>query len=293
MPAPFVRQIFPAIASKGRRYRKIEDRYEIRADAELKIFAIYDGHAGSQISEDLCKTFGRKLHQLLSGIDPRDVVAIRKMIKAAFVKKDQELWLRRPSNNSDFDPGSTAVMAIYFTKTNRLFFAHSGDSRAVLYRVSRRPLKDGTTKVTLIEEMSSSDHKPLRPDEKVRIEKAGGHVTKASKASVERVDGILAVSRAFGDFHLKQNNKIPYDTIRGKVSSVPDVSFRTLAVGEEYRLFMASDGLWDEMDNTLLGKLAAFPNVFNPEFGKQLIRFARGKGGDDDITIIGLTIKPQ
>ncbi len=286
---PLFRQIFPALSSKGSRYSKIEDRIEIRSNQNVKIFAVYDGHAGSQVSEELSKNFGRILHRLLSKIDPNNLPAIRRVIKTAFVLMDMSIRNKRTMKR-EYDPGSTAVMAIFFSKTNRLFFVHSGDSRAVLYRVMRKKI-NGTTKVTAREVMSTSDHKPLRPDEEKRIKAAGGHVTKASKSSVERVDGILAVSRSFGDYHLKQNGKVEYDPIRGKVSVVPDIRSIVLQPGVEYRLFLASDGLWDEMSNEELGQLASFETISYPTFGKQLLLWARTKGGDDDISIIGLAIK--
>jgi len=287
---PYVKQIFPALATKGARYRKIEDRIEIRSSQDVKLFAIYDGHAGSQVSEELSRTFGRLLHRVLSKVDPNDNATIRKLLRMAFVLKDRQIERAR-TRRPEYDPGSTAVMAIFFAKTGRLYFAHSGDSRAVLYRVARRKQPDGMVAVKLHEVMATEDHKPLAPGEEARIKAAGGHVTRANRSSVERVDGILAVSRSFGDYHLKQNGTVEYDPVKGKVSVVPDVRMVTLKPGVEYRLFIASDGLWDEMDNAELAKLASFPTVLNPEFGKQLVRYARIKGGDDDISVIGLAIK--
>ena len=288
---PFFKQIFPEIATKGARYNKIEDRIEIRGSInDVKIYAIYDGHGGSQVSEELSKGFARWLQRMLAAVDPNNTGLIRKIIRAAFIIKDKQIHDAR-KRRPEYDPGSTAVMAIYFAKTNRLFFAHSGDSRAVLFKVNRKKMPDGSTQVTLSEMFSTKDHKPSDPIEEARIKKAGGYVTKASRASVERVDGNLAVSRSFGDFHLKQNKDIDYDPIRGKVSVKPDIHFVTLVPGVEYRLFLASDGLWDEMTNRQLASMANSAMILNPELGKDLIRYARKKGGDDDISIIGVAIK--
>jgi serine/threonine protein phosphatase PrpC len=49
----------------------------------------------------------------------------------------------------------------------------------------------------------SKDHKPNRPDEKARIEQAGGHV---SGKGIPRVSGLLATSRTFGDGSMKAPN---------------------------------------------------------------------------------------
>ena len=60
---------------------------------------------------------------------------------------------------------------------------------------------------------ATSDHKPTNPDERARIEQAGGHVTQG------RVNGQLAVSRALGDFELK--NRDDLDPTKQLVSPEP------------------------------------------------------------------------
>lgn len=75
--------------------------------------------------------------------------------------------------------GTTAVL-ILVTKS-RYFVANIGDSRAVLCRAGQA--------VAL-----STDHKPDLPEERERIEKAGGYVKQG------RVNGSLSLSRSFGDF---------------------------------------------------------------------------------------------
>jgi serine/threonine protein phosphatase PrpC len=66
----------------------------------------------------------------------------------------------------------------------RLYCANVGDSRAVLCR--------GGAAVAL-----SVDQTPGRPDERSRIEAAGGRVVK------NRLYGVLGVSRSFGDLRFK------------------------------------------------------------------------------------------
>ena len=48
----------------------------------------------------------------------------------------------------------------------------------------------------------TKDHHPDRPDERSRVESAGGHVLEW--AGVSRVNGQLAVSRAIGDVSYKK-----------------------------------------------------------------------------------------
>ena len=55
---------------------------------------------------------------------------------------------------------------------------------------------------------ATKDHKPDDPEETKRIEASGGFVTLPPKTYIPRVNGQLALSRAFGDFQLKMSNKV-------------------------------------------------------------------------------------
>ncbi|XP_074287295.1 protein phosphatase 2C 37-like [Silene latifolia] len=122
--------------------------------------------------------------------------------------------------------GSTAVVAV--VTREKIVVSNCGDSRAILCR--------GGVAVPL-----SSDHKPDRPDELDRIEKAGGRVIYWDGA---RVLGMLAMSRAIGDNYLK-----PY------VIPDPEITItdRTL---EDECLIIASDGLWDVVSNETAASVA-------------------------------------
>lgn len=76
----------------------------------------------------------------------------------------------------------------------------------------------------------SSDHKPNRPDEKARVCAAGGWVV---HQGCWRVVGDLAVSRAFGDRHLK----------RYGVCAEPELTRVTIGPQDAF-VVLASDGLW-------------------------------------------------
>ena len=82
----------------------------------------------------------------------------------------------------------------------------------------------------------SKDHKPYHEEEKQRIIKAGGIVFNG------RVNGDLAVARAFGDFAYKQRADLPAE--EQEVSCQPDVLVRERSQGDNYIVF-ACDGIWD------------------------------------------------
>jgi protein phosphatase 1G len=71
---------------------------------------------------------------------------------------------------------------------------NAGDSRCVL-------AKKSGDKYNAIE--LSVDHKPDLPEEKKRIEKAGGFVEE------NRVRGILNLSRSLGDLEYKSDSALP------------------------------------------------------------------------------------
>ena len=108
------------------------------------------------------------------------------------------------------------------TKTE-IICANAGDSRTVLS-------KNGTA-VEL-----SQDHKPEDVNEMRRIQNAGGFVEDG------RVNGMLALSRALGDFEYKNNPMFkPKDQV---VSPFPDVKIVPITSDAQFVL-LACDGIWD------------------------------------------------
>ena len=108
-----------------------------------------------------------------------------------------------------------------------------GDSRSVVCRKSEVFF-------------ATDDHKPTHYSERMRIEKAGGHV------SQNRVNGQLAVSRALGDFEMKRNSAC--DQISQLVSPEADVTGkvtrRVLIVEVVRTLFVTSIKVLDRIEET-------------------------------------------
>ena len=105
--------------------------------------------------------------------------------------------------------------------------ANAGDSRSILQAASRvYPL--------------SNDHKPVNGGEKKRIINSGHTVEN------ERVDGYLAVSRAFGDFQFKDKPELMWD--KQAVTANPDFIVRDRKEGDQF-IALACDGIWDCLSN--------------------------------------------
>lgn len=81
----------------------------------------------------------------------------------------------------------------------------------------------------------STDHKPNNPLELERIKKAGGFV------NWNRVNGDLALSRAFGDFSYKSIHLEPQNMA---VTCHPDIVVRERDSSDDF-IILACDGVWD------------------------------------------------
>ena len=144
-----------------------------------------------------------------------------------------------------------------------LYVAHLGDCRAVLSR-------GGGVAAAL-----TADHTCAAEGERARIERGGGFVSR-SGSGVWRVQGSLAVSRAFGDAGLKR-----------WVLAEPAVARVPLRAGCEF-LVVASDGLWDKVSNqeavdvVARGRNAAAVARSCAE----LVDMARRRGSRDDVTVM-------
>ena len=121
--------------------------------------------------------------------------------------------------------GCTATVVI--VTNSEIYCCNAGDSRTVLSK--------GKNALPL-----SRDHKPDEPGEKRRIYHA--------KSFVEdnRVEGMLGLSRALGDFEYKSNK-----TLKPKeqaVTAFPEIQTSAMTADTEF-LILACDGIWDVMNN--------------------------------------------
>ncbi|MBA0807057.1 hypothetical protein Gohar_022885 [Gossypium harknessii] len=92
-------------------------------------------------------------------------------------------------------------------------------------------------------------------------------------AGTWRVGGVLAVSRAFGDRHLKQY-----------VVADPEIQEEKIDNSLEF-LILASDGLWDVVSNE--EAVAMIKPIQDPEqAAKQLMQEAYQRGSADNITCV-------
>ncbi|KAJ6227136.1 phosphatase 2c [Anaeramoeba flamelloides] len=210
---------------------------------KAEFFGLFDGHGGREASEHVGEVLPAIIKKkILEG------TKIEEAIHDSFVELHQEMidWC--------LYSGTTAVVVI--TIEDFVWIVNLGDSKAILCR-------NGFT-VSLTQQQ-----KPNDKDEKKRIEKAGGFIKDG------RVNGILAVSRAFGDGYL------------GKViSPVPEIiNFRITS--EDAFIVIACDGVWDVISDPVAVGIVS-EEIDPQKAAKRLRDEAYNHGSTDNISVIAL-----
>jgi len=201
---------------KGKSSHPMEDyivaEFKQVEGSELGLFAIFDGHLSHDIPDYL------RSHLFVNILKEPDFwTETESAVRRAYRTTDTTIL----EKVGDLDKGgSTAVTAILIN-CEKLVVANVGDSRAVI-------CKNGVAK------QLSVDHEPSK--ERANIENRGGFVSNFP-GDVPRVDGQLAVARAFGDKSLKKH-----------LSSEPDV-FSEIVDDDTEFIILASDGIWKVMTN--------------------------------------------
>lgn len=206
-------------------------------------FAVFDGHG--EFGGETARTCAEQIPLLLrdSGYETGCVGAFRRLCTT--MQKE----LRRHEEIDVTTSGCTACMLLI--NAGAVVCANVGDSRCVIYSSVSPEEPD-----ILIHTPLTVDHKPDRPDERRRIEGRGGFVQESKVDSHGRVhpsrvvansqDGGLAMSRSLGDTESHAAGVIPD----------PEIKQYTLSERDQF-MVLASDGIWDVMDEDELGRLLA------------------------------------
>jgi serine/threonine protein phosphatase PrpC len=184
------------------------------------LFAVFDGHGGEAAANFVAAHFTKQLAESREWdeyLATRSEPHLRQAFTQCFIELDNQMRL----DETIAESGCTATV-VMITPTF-IICANAGDSRAVM--------SQGRAVIEL-----SRDHKPENPEEKQRIEQNGGVVQN------NRVNGMLAVSRAFGDFDLKLYDK-------PLVSVLPEFVTHIRDHHQDEMIIIACDGLWDVFSN--------------------------------------------
>ncbi len=195
---------------------------------QVSLFAVFDGHGrfGQKVASFVSQCIAQEIHHLLSAYP---LISLPSALRKACIAVD--LRLRADSGLDLHMTGTTATICLI--RDNEVTCANVGDSRIMLSGCD-----SCATALT-------HDHVPYRPDERERLELAGGRVDEWSPAGMDtgpprvylqdkRLPG-LAVSRAFGDTILD-----------GIISAKPDIT-QIYVTPDHSFLVIASDGIWSQM----------------------------------------------
>lgn len=245
---------------------------------DWSFFAVFDGHAGARVSavasEELLNTITSNEDFKKGGLNEqganggKELAAenIKRAIKQGFLALDDRMREMPEVMSGEDKSGSTAVCVMI--SPTHLFFANCGDSRAVMCRKSEVAF-------------STQDHKPINPEEKTRIQNAGGSVM------IQRVNGSLAVSRALGDFEYKNvQGKGPCEQL---VSPEPEIFEMERTVTEDEFVILACDGIWDVMSNEELCAFVRNRMMLTDDLKQicnQVVDVCLHKGSRDNMSIV-------
>jgi hypothetical protein len=203
------------VNGRGRKPPSTEDRISIEQLIDgCDYFAVFDGHSGQEVAHR-CKTeLAGRLRSALTSAGPgvlTNAEALRTLLQTTFI--DFNKYLASPAVfKSIDDSGSTATVAL-ITQSN-IVLAYLGDSPCFMLDPANGHILQRMGK-----------HEPSDAVEVARIEQAGGFV-EVDESGIPRVDGSLAVSRAFGDFSLSmKSGKLDHsgDWTKMKITAHPDV----------------------------------------------------------------------
>ncbi|BFF95924.1 protein phosphatase 1F [Drosophila madeirensis] len=255
--------------------RKMEDRHvcldRFGAIFELpnrdcRFFGVFDGHSGSLSASYVTSQLPQLLANQLKRTEDLEAAHsssdfYRNAFETAFLQADERFIQKRITS------GTTSVCALI--NRDQLYIAWVGDSKALL--VGKR------TQLQLVK-----PHKPESPDERKRIEAAGGTVLHAQ--GQWRVNGILNVARSIGDYCLEA------------VIAEPDFVDVHLNEAHDF-LVLGTDGLWDHVPesfviDTVYERLADTTTKLD-DIPKLLIEAAKEGDSQDNITAVIVLLKPR
>jgi serine/threonine protein phosphatase PrpC len=187
--------------------------------------------------------------------------------------------------------GTTGVFALISTEL--VVVANVGDSRCILVQ------DEGKNSLASTVTPLSFDHKPRNPVECQRVTNAGLKVENKESIVLEGIGG-MTVSRAFGDFEFKANDKLGPEG--QAVSCIPDVIVHKRDEKDTF-LILATDGVWDVMSNKDVKDLVVeqvkiktktgLADTLLPDVGETLLDTCYRKCALDNMSTIVVSLSPK
>lgn len=223
----------------------MEDAHVVVMRENWGFFGVFDGHGGSQCSAFVAK---RITDHMLANDKPKDDATVKALmldIDREFLASGQPsgstgtfviVETPKPTAHQGEPEGEPAVAAENGKESRHLLrVGNIGDSRVLLGRFDGTIVEGPGTDGGL-----TTDHKPDHPSEVERINRNGGTVQNVQ--GVARVNGDLAVSRAFGDAQHKETGGPAQED--HPVSAEPE--FTTVTAGQSDFVVLVCDGISEQ-----------------------------------------------
>ncbi|KAL4961611.1 PP2C family serine/threonine-protein phosphatase [Aspergillus stella-maris] len=282
-----------------------EDHYIIHTSGDLPseykdthaLFAVFDGHGGEIVSKHAKTHIADLIFSSPSFKSGNYEDAIQEAIN-----KEDELLLKefQQGENAYALAGSTASIALLDLKRGVLVVGNVGDSHIILAERD-----SGSGHVRGVDRLTTS-HKPENPEEKERIEQAGGQIHE--QHAITRI-GSLNMSRALGDLQYKtpliaitsvdqtdaqevatnEHSSHTEDLITVQISS------RRVELGKDkqYMLALTTDGITNVIDDNKL--MSNMMGLFNrggnaEQVAGAMVNEATGRPQSDNSTCVAVVL---
>ena len=183
---------------------------QINTGSGRTIVGIFDGHCGKESAKILQATLLQRLD-----IIPLHADIFEAQCKRTFKNIDRNLCEKL--RESDDRSGSTAIFVIF--KSNEMIVGNVGDSSAILY---------SSGNIVSLNEL----HRLSNISEYNRVTQFNDFICK------ERINGVLAVTRSFGDAQHKDIGK------ECAIDPIPEITRRHIRSIDDF-MVIGSDGLFD------------------------------------------------
>eukprot|EP01125_Pyxidicula_operculata_P005314 TRINITY_DN190_c0_g1_i2.p1 TRINITY_DN190_c0_g1~~TRINITY_DN190_c0_g1_i2.p1 ORF type:complete len:365 (-),score=76.89 TRINITY_DN190_c0_g1_i2:738-1832(-) len=185
------------------------------------LLGIFDGHSGVQCAKYISTQIPEEFFNQYVKSDN-----IPQALHESFVFVDDQ-WLNH-AKNEKLEDGSTALCCLIVN--DMLYVANTGDCRSILVYENSY-------------EQISTDHNLKDPRESERVLSRGGHIVGG------RLEGKIAVSRAFGDLSLKTGSSHNIQNSKKQpLTCEPEVKMLEISNDAEF-LLIGCDGLFEEFSN--------------------------------------------
>ena len=211
----------------------------INNESNNYFIGVCDGHGkygeevSSFISLNLPENLKKNIFNSKIDINKSPIESISKIITKTFIETNSSLI-----NNSNIDISSSGCTCSSILLTqNNLISINLGDSRCILGRFNSENNSWSCINLT-------RDHKPTEEDEKERIIKKGGNISKG-KDEFGNSNGIIRIWKADGNIGLALTRSFG-DEIMSKVGVICEPEIKQFFLGKDDKfIIIGTDGLWE------------------------------------------------